>query len=540
MMITLKTNEAASLRRKCMRPIMKPTICFFSLFVLLAPFIGSGCSATYEVKEKSELQQQEEKGPIRALTVDSVLYTLQTFSFTDSLLSGRGVLKQHGTTVPFEGSIPFSHIVFIEGLETSCWKAVWVIPMVAGVVGGLTAMMKEPSQFEMHRPSKGSCPYVYAFEGTQFKLEAEAFGTSISKALEAQTFSLLPSLVSLDGRLKVRVSNERPETHLLNSVQLLAADAREASSVVLDVNNVLWPLPHSVPPATAYDHSGKDILGDIVNKDRCYWKSDLAHTASSSGFRDTLEVQFDLPQGASEATFVIHAINTELINEVYRSVGAALGDATLLFYDALERDPELQNNIREWIRECNLRIEVANGTNWKEVGMMPPEANVAPFSRAIRIGNLGGIQCPLRVRLSSLTDVWRIDAVSIDFSPVQPLPLHPLEMISASSSDQMNWEGAIKSSDSSYALILPSNYLDISFSSVTALSMRRPVYVFAAQGYLYEWFPTQTEPASSLISETMTGGDRIAMLKLLIKQRELFLPPVYAGWRKVTEGENGR
>ncbi len=519
---------------------MKSTICIFSPFILIAALIGSGCFATYQLENKTELQQRDGKGPIRALTVDSLLYTLETFSFNDSLLSGRGTLKQHGLTAPFDGSIPFSHIVFIEGLETSYWKAVWVIPMMAGVVGGLATMMDEHPKFNIHRPSGGSCPYVYAFDGTQFKLEAEAFGTSISKALEAQTFNLLPSLVPVDGRLTVRVSNERPETHLLNSVHLLVADAREASSVVLDIDNVLWPLPHAVPPAAARDHSGKNILIDIVNKDRCYWKSDLAHTAPFSAFRDELEVQFDLPRGASEATLVIHAINTELITEVYRSVGAVLGDATLLFYHALEQDPELQSNIREWIRECNLRIEVANGTNWKEVGMMPPEANVAPFSRAIRISNLGGLQGPLRVRLSSLTDVWRIDAVSIDFSPVQPLPLHQLEIISVSASDQMNWEGAIKSSDSSYALILPPNYLDITFASAPTIGLQKPVYILAAQGYLYEWFSQSIEHASSVVSATFTESDRIAIFKLLIKQRDIFLPPIYAGWRKATEEENSR
>jgi hypothetical protein len=517
---------------------MKSTICFLSLLALVAALVGSGCSATYQVKTKSELVQREGKGPIRALTVDSLLYTLQTFSFSDLLLSGRGTLKQHGLTAPFEGSIPFNRIVFIEGLETSYWKAVWVVPMMAGVVSGLSAIA-EPPQFEIHR-SGSSCPYVYAFDGTQFKLEAEAFGTSISKALEAQTFSLLPSLVPVEGSLTVRVSNERPETHLLNSVNLFAADVPESSSVVLDVDNVLWPLPHVVPPVGARDHSGKDILSDLITEDGRYWKSDLANTVPFSGFRDTLEVHFDVPPGASEATFVIHAINTELISEVYRSVGAVLGDASMLFYQALERDAELQSNIREWIRECNLRIEVAGGTNWKEVGVMPPEANVAPFSRAVRISNLGCLHGPLRVRLSSLTDVWRIDAVSMDFSPVQPLPLHPLDIMSVSASDRMNWESAIKSGDSSYALILPSNYLDISFRSDAALGMQRPVYVFAAQGYLYEWFPTKTEPASSVISETVTGGDRVSMLKLLIKQRDLILPPIYAGWRKANEMESDR
>ena len=518
---------------------MKSMICILSPFILIAALIGSGCYATYQMENKHDLRQRGGKGPIRTLTVDSLLYTLETFSFNDSLLSGRGTMKQYGLTAPFDGSIPFSHIVFIEGLETSNWKAVWVIPMMAGVVGGLATMIDERPTFNIHRPSNSSsCPFVYAFDGTLFKLEGEAFGTSISKAFEAQTFSILPSLVPVDGHLTVRISNERPETHMLNSAHLLVADAREATSVVLDVDNRVLPLPHAVPPATAIDHSGNDILSNLINKDGHYWKSDLTHTAPLSGFRDTLEVQFDLPRGASEVTFVIDAINTDLITEVYRSVGAVLGDATLLFYNELERNPELQSYIRDWIRECSLRIEIANGTNWKEVGTMPPEANVMPFSRAIRIYNLSALQSPLRIRLSSLTDVWHIDAVSMDFSTVQPLPLRPLEIMSVSASDQMNWEGAIKSNDSSYALILPPNYLDIMFDSAPTIDIQKPVYVLAAQGYLYEWFSKPTEHISSVVSETLTDGDRIAMFKLLIKQRDLFLPPIYAGWRKANEEEN--
>lgn len=520
---------------------MKSTICLLSLFILVAALTGCGISATYQIKSKTQLMEQEGKGPIRALTVDSRLYTLKTFTFTDSLLSGRGTLKKKSIITPFDGSIPFNHIVFIEGLGTSSSKGLWVVPMMVVVASGLAAALAPP-MFSIIPPSSGggSCPYVYAFDGKQYVLEAEAFGTSVSKSLEAQTFSLLPSLTPVDGRLTVRVSNERLETHLLNSVHLYVADAGENSPVVLDIDNLLWQLPHAVPPVSANDHSGKNILNDIVSKDRCYWKSELTHTTHNSGFRDTLELQFDVPQGASEATLVIQAINTELITEVYRYMGAFLGDATLLFYQALEQDPELQRNIRDWISECSLKIEVSDGSNWKEAGIMPPEANVAPFSRAIRISNLGSNKGLLRVRLSSLTDVWRLDAVSMDFSPVKPLPLQQLEMNSVIASDNKNWEDAIKSNDSSYALILPPNYLDIQFSTVEALRMQNPVYVFAAQGYLYEWFPTQKESAIPFITGTMEGADRIEMLKNLIKQKEIFLPPIYAGWRKSNVVENGR
>jgi hypothetical protein len=209
------------------------------------------------------------------------------------------------------------------------------------------------------------------------------------------------------------------------------------------------------------------------------------------------------------------------------------------FYRALEQDSQLQSEIRKWMRECGLRIEVAHGTAWEEAGTMLPEANVVPFSRAIRISNLKSFQSPLRVRLSSLTDVWCIDAVSIDFSPVQPLSMHSLKMISVKSSDKNNWENAIKSNDSLYALILPPNYIDIHFDSVPVLEMRKPIYILAIQGYLYEWFSKPKESADNFVATEMSSGDRVAMLKLLVQQKDLFLPPIYARWRRGTEEKMG-
>lgn len=42
-------------------------------------------------------------------------------------------------------------------------------------------------------------------------------------------------------------------------------------------------------------------------------------------------------------------------------------------------------------------------------------------------------------------------------------------------SDGRDWEAAIRSGDSSYAVILPPNYLDGTFGSPPAMRMRRPV-----------------------------------------------------------------
>jgi hypothetical protein len=247
-------------------------------------------------------------------------------------------------------------------------------------------------------------------------------------------------------------------------------------------------------------------------------------------FKDQLEIQFDVPAGTSEATLVLHAINTELITEVYRSLGSLLGDATLEFYYALEHDQQLQATVKEWTRQCGLRIEVAQGKEWIVAGVMLPEANAVPFTRALRIHNLETMHGSLRLRLSSLTDVWRIDALALDCSTAKPLPLQLLTMMSAISSEGQNCKEMLSSDDSSYTLVLPPHYVDITFDAVPTTTMQRPVFVCAAKGYLYEWFPQAVD--SSFTFHNLNGGNRITMLKLLINQKDIFLPPIYAGWQK--------
>jgi len=513
---------------------MKSLSVLITICILLA--FGSGCITTNQITQKSELKECNGKGPLRALTVDTLLYTFDTFTFTDSVLTGSGTLKHNDKTTPFKGSVPFYRIVFIEQSDVSFMKGVWVLPAVAGVVSSASQALSQSSSFEIRRPVSGSsCPSIYAFDGKAYTLEAEAFGTSISKAFEAQTFSLLPSLTPRNGSLNVRVANERPETHVINSVHLFAADARDARSVVLDVNNVLWPLNGATPPTAARDHSGNDVLNDIRAIDGKYWESDLANTTPFSGFHDRLEIQFDLPSNASEATFVVRAINTELITEVYRSVGTLLGDETLKFYYALEHDAQLQSRIRGWINESSLAVEVWDGNEWKEIGRIQPEATAVAFSRALRIAGLQNHSGLLRLRLSSLTDTWRIDAVLLDCSSVKPLAMCPLNMTTVSASDGRDWSKAIARNDSEYALVLPPHRLDIAFDPEPTRAMQKPVYVFAAQGYLYEWFPATPMASSSVSSTAPTNVDCVALLKLLIQEKNLFLPPLYAAWEKNRE-----
>jgi hypothetical protein len=504
------------------------------LIATLAVLLASGCAVSRSTTTMLELIEMRGVGPLRALTVDSRLITFEEFTFNDSLLLGSGTMRYAGKSSAFAGSVRFDSIAFLERKERSELQGAWVVPMAVIVGAGLMTILSEP-HFSIHHDQNSSCPYVYSFDGEEYKLDAEVFGTSVSKAMEAKTFSILPSLIATGGSARIRVSNERPETHMVNSVQLFAAEAGDAGASVLDTENTLWPLPRPVPPVAASDHSGADILGDLNTRDGGYWISDLAGCTAKTGFRDRLELEFTMASDETEATLVVDAINTELIFEVYRSIGGLLGDATLEFYEALEKDPELQRYVRDWVTDCGLSVEVHDGTDWRSIGVMPPEANTAPFTRAIRIPLPRTASRKLRVRLSTLTDVWRIDAVAIDESPAVPIPMHELRMTAAVGSRGDDMQQQVQLADSSYAIVLPPNHIDMQFDASPVAGMHKPVFIVAAQGYLYEWFPTRDDDAPPSVTDALTGSERIALLKSILQHQEVFLPPIYGEWRKDRE-----
>lgn len=88
----------------------------------------------------------------RGHSLQSLTWGFDTFTFTDSLLTGSGALKRDNKTTPFNGSVPFHKVAFIERAETSYWKPVWVLPAVVGVTALSYAALMQHSSFHHWLP----------------------------------------------------------------------------------------------------------------------------------------------------------------------------------------------------------------------------------------------------------------------------------------------------------------------------------------------------------------------------------------------------
>jgi len=243
-----------------------------------------------------------------------------------------------------------------------------------------------------------------------------------------------------------------------------------------------------------------------------------------------MELAFPMPKHPAGGSLIVHAINTQLINAVYDIVFRYLGDQSLLFLYEVEHNQELIARLKEWIAECSLTVEVWKGDRWVGTGMIPPEANEVPFSKIARINGAEMQGEELRVRLTSLADVWEIDAVEIDWTASAPLKASVQPMLAACHSVTGPNRSAVQGTDNDYSLMLPGERIDMEFSGRPPSGNGKVFYFLKAGGYLYEWLPEKQAEGLPLLLASL-NVDRVQTTCNLVRHRDAFLGLVFERWR---------
>ena len=493
-----------------------------SLFLLPCCVLTlSGCFSTHDIKTYGDLSGAIHE-PLRILTVDTTVYDLSRFSFNDSLLIGDGECLVGGRWSHFSGTLPMSRIVYIQTRSLNMFQSVLGLGLL-----GLTAEVIDESTpgrgLSVYRTMGGdglfgSCPYVYAWNGAGYVRQGEAFGTALGKGLETSTACLLPGLSVQAGEVRVRIADERPETHYINAVHVSAYEVPPGTRVSLDTRDRPWPLYSPLPPLVAPD--------EILKRDNIMWMSPA--TREKAHYRDTLELILPVTAGAREGSFVVHALNTHLSDAAFGKLFGFLGDESLPYLYRIEHDTGTISLLRGWLEECGLHVEIWDRGSWVNAGTIPPEANEVPFTRLVRIFVPEHSGDSLRVRLRMLANTWQIDDVAIDWSEAHPLEGHALPLLDARHGGSAHVEHLLQCRDSEYVRLVPGESIDLTFRAFRPREGYSAVYACHAAGYLYEWFNDHPERANGLDPLALSGLSRIEAVQSLLRNHDAFLSLLFS------------
>jgi tetratricopeptide (TPR) repeat protein len=173
---------------------------------------------------------------------------------------------------------------------------------------------------------KGSCPFLYAWNGSRFEFVTDLMwnsplGMSLGDGSpapheSARDFVLIPGdrLAPAGGDLWLQVTEELWETVYVDRQKLLAIDRPAAFDLVVDEKFTPPPHPLEPPllwvdtwqrPVAARDHAGRDVLDRILRRDEEY-VGDLPLTRFQGVTREhALELDFAGAPAGTNVTLVL-------------------------------------------------------------------------------------------------------------------------------------------------------------------------------------------------------------------------------------------
>jgi hypothetical protein len=287
--------------------------------------------------------------------------------------------------------------------------------------------------------TKDSCPLVYAVTTDGPVLEGEMYSGAVVPELERTDLLRLRHVVALDGSYVLDLSNEARETQFTDQLLLLAVDHEPGLEVLPGDDGALHTIARPLPPLSAVDGMGRDVLADVVAAgDAVVWvpQPEGRDLDDPAHLRDGLVLRFPVEPGATEAKLVVRIRNTAWADHMVGRLLGLMGDFMDTFYLADTAESPRGEKLATFLREQGLSLgaTVLRGGAWVNAGTLHPTGPVAWQDEVLRIP-LDGVGDTLTVRLEGGALFWLIDHVAVDYSPDQPLRVHVLAPVEATNSD---------------------------------------------------------------------------------------------------------
>ncbi len=255
----------------------------------------------------------------------------------------------------------------------------------------------------------GSCPTFFADDGNGLALQAEGFSESIARSLEATDVDAMWTVKPHGPTLDVVMTNDALETHVVDSVRVLAA-LRPPSGRVLRVGDRYFAVTRFTAPTWARAAS-QDVTDALRASDGVEYKSPASETDLAE--REDVDVHFITPRNAKHLGLLVvdrnSLLNTFLFYQSLAYAGHRVGD----YLTALEEKGKAAfSGVGSLLGDIEVSVRDARGVfvhagKVGEVGPIAREAELVllpdPIARSSEVD----------VRLTMARGNWRIDQLPV-------------------------------------------------------------------------------------------------------------------------------
>lgn len=346
-----------------------------------------------------------------------------------------------------------------------------------------------------------SCPLVYSWDGTGWRLDSGTFGGAITRGFQRTDLDELQALVPSGDEIRLRVAAELPETEQVDALHLVVAEHGPGVQVIPDARGVLHGIGSLSAPVAARDRRGS-ALARVLSADGWSWESNPSglNPSKPEDRRDALELSFIRPMGARAARLVVDGHNTVWATALLQQFIAAHGRETAAWYDSLDQQPAFARMVGQRLAsEAFLSVLVLADTGWERQDLLW-EAGPEVSKRQLALLDLSRVSGDtLRIRLEAPPSFWQIDQVAIDFGDEPSFSTTRLDAASATNQEGRDLRPALSTQDGQYVTMEQGDRFDLTFRYPPAGSATSRTYLLESSGYYRIHTPTTGEPDRALL-----------------------------------------
>lgn len=414
-------------------------VCFVAIPLLLL----LSCGPTKLIKtsfphETLEPETNKKESPIKLHMKDGDLYVLYEWTSFDTVVIGYGKhynprrrlmqnnFNSEASTTKAIGpgfTIPADKIAIGE-LSNMSKKG----GNIAGItfIGGFGAII---SFYCMINPKAcfGSCPTFYTYDGEEEFLMAEGFSSSILPSFEKRDVDMLYWSKSPDKNIKITVTNEALETHIIRYANLYAFPLQEGQRVYGTEGEEFFLVDRHLEPISCIAEEG-DCLDKILEMDH----EERLSLADSNDLltKEYIDLEFVTRKG-EETGLIIGSRQSLMTTYLFYQGLAYSGNYAGYFAARIESgDKKLKKRVEkiwEMLGQIEIFVEKHKG-KWDRVGAVEEMGPIAADVHLVKLPELTNDTTRIRVKMTK--GLWRIDylALAVLKEKVEPCQITPFQV----------------------------------------------------------------------------------------------------------------
>jgi hypothetical protein len=364
-----------------------------------------------------------------------------------------------------------------------------------------------------------SCPFIYSWDGHQWRLDSGTFGGAIMPALQRTDLDNLIHAAPSAGTLPLKLANELRETDYVDAVSILAVDHPPGTRVLPDAGGL--PVLHAVRapdvPLSARDEAGRERLAWVRASDGVFWESDLRprDAASPTDVTDGLELAFRKPVGAARATLVLDVRNTPWASYLMGHLVRSWGRDVAQWYDPAT-SPLVARRLGAALADKGfLAVQVRVNGRWETRGRVWETGPEVAKQVAMPLDLAGVAGEEVEVRLESIPNFWLVDCVGLDSSPPAPFSASELALETAIEHRGTDVRDQLAARDGAYFIMARGDAADLTVKVPPVPAGMERSYLAKTAGWYRIEGAESAPPDTALIAEVNApGGPARAAVRL--------------------------